>query len=419
MTGMSPYAVAMRQLEHAAELMELNPDVRRIVARTSNEIVVRFPVRMDDGRIAVFTGYRIQHSNVLGPFSGGLRLHASADIEDVRAFAMRMTWKRAVLGIPFGGAMGVIQVDPRRCSEGELERIVRRFTFALGQNIGPEYDIPAPEMNANAQIMAWVLDSYLSTVPPQQRNLCRHVVTGKPLALGGCAGRDKAPAQGLVFLLEKWTEEKGLSLAKLTFTVQGFGRVGSWAARLLARAGGTLLAVEDSSGGVFNAGGIDPEELLGFARERGTVAGFPKAATIDHDEFLRVKADLFVPAALHNQINRHTAPLLDVKLVAEGANGPTDSEGEEILAERKIEVLPDLVCNAGGALVNYFEWLQNRRSETWEVGEVDARLHRMLVAAYERVRAIAAERGVDLRTAALVEALTRLEDVYLKRGIFP
>jgi glutamate dehydrogenase (NAD(P)+) len=417
--GPSLYANVLKQYEKAADLMELDRSLRSILAATANEIVVRFPVRMDDGRIEVFTGYRVQHNNALGPFKGGIRYHPSVNIDEIRALAAWMTWKSAVAQIPFGGAKGGIQIDPAKYTPGELERITRRFTFALGDNIGPEYDIPAPDVNTNAQIMAWILDTYLMTRPPQERARCAHVVTGKPLESGGSLGRDKATGQGIVFLIERWARERGLSLSGATYIVQGFGNVGSWAARLMKRLGARLVAVQDVSATLYDPAGIDPDDLVVCAEVGRGIRGYPRAREIDSGAFVQIEADVFIPAALHNQITAETAPRLKVRLVAEGANGPTDPEGDAILQRRGIDVLPDILCNAGGVIVSYFEWLQNKRSESWELEEVDGKLRKRILGAYDRVRDTARNLETDWRTAANVVALARLEKVYRERGIFP
>ena len=350
--GTQVYENVSRQFNRAAELMNLDPDVRRILSEPMNEITVHFPAILDDGRVEMFTAYRVQHNNVLGPFKGGLRFHPGVDIDEVRALATWMTWKTAIVDLPFGGAKGGIQIDPKQFSAQELERITRRFTFALGNNIGPEFDIPAPDMNTNAQIMAWILDTYLSIIPPQERQRCHHVVTGKPVDLGGSLGRDKATGQGVVYLIERWAKDNGLDLAATTYFVQGFGNVGSW-------------------------------------------------------------------TALENQITAETAPILKVRLVAEGANGPTDTDGDRIVQERGIHILPDILCNAGGVIVSYFEWLQNKRSEFWDLDEVDSKLHKRLIRAYERVKQKSEEYATDWRTGAYIIALSRLQSVYRGRGIFP
>lgn len=416
----STYGNVTRQFDKAADLMGLDSEIRKILSKTMNEIVVNFPVKMDDGRIEVFTGYRVQHNNALGPYKGGLRFHPAVDIDEVRALATWMTWKSAIMDIPFGGAKGGIQFDPFAYSLREVERISRRFTFALGANIGPEYDIPAPDVNTNAQIMAWILDTYLSMMPPLERNRSFHVVTGKPIESGGSVGRDKATGQGVVFSIEQWAADRGFALEGATYAVQGFGNVGSWTARLLKPYGAKLLAVEDVSGAFLNRDGIDPDELCAYAKtHRGRILGYPQATCISHEAFLSTQVDILIPAAMENQITAQTAPLLNVKLVVEGANGPTDPDGDAILSERGIEVLPDILCNAGGVVVSYFEWLQNKRSESWDLEEVDAKLYKKMVSAYERVCHAAEVYATDWRTAAYIVALTRLAKTYKERGIFP
>lgn len=415
----SVYENVGKQFNKAADLMGLDPHIRRILSKTTNEISVNFPVKMDDGEIRMFTGYRVQHNNVLGPYKGGLRYHPAVDIDEVRALATWMTWKSGIVNIPFGGAKGGIQFDPCVCSFSELERITRRFTYALGCSIGPEYDIPAPDVNTNAQIMAWILDTYLSTQPPHTRQANSHVVTGKPVEAGGSLGRDKATGQGVVFTIEEWAKEKGLNLDGATYTVQGFGNVGSWASRLLKAHGAKLIAVEDATGAIANEKGIDADDLTNHVAKTGGVKGYPGAKETDHKTLLSTKADIFIPAALENQITAETAPLLQVRVVAEGANGPTDPDGDDILNKKGIDILPDILCNAGGVIVSYFEWLQNKRSEFWDLEEVDSKLHKKMVSAYARVRDTAKEIKTDWRTAAYIVALRRLEKVYKERGIFP
>ncbi len=413
------YDTVIEQFARASRLMELRPNIRSILAATMNEIVVNFPVRLDDGQVRMFTGYRVQHNNALGPFKGGLRYHPHVSLDEVRALAAWMTWKSAIAQVPFGGAKGGIQIDPTRYSAGELERITRRFTYALGDNIGPEYDIPAPDVNTNAQIMAWMLDTYLTTMPPQERGRCMHVVTGKPVESGGSLGREKATGQGVVFVIREWAADRGVDLRNVTYTVQGFGNVGSWVARLLQPTGARLVAAEDVTGAIHNAAGIDAEKLASHVRAHGGVAGFADTEAIAHDAFLSVEADIFVPAALENQITTETAPLLNVRMIAEAANGPTSPGGDAALQERGIDVIPDILCNCGGVIVSYFEWLQNKRSEFWELEEVDAKLHRRITAAYRLVRDTAERYATNWRTAAHIVALSRLEVVYSERGIFP
>jgi len=416
----SLYENVIQQLEKAANIVHSDRDICQILAATMNEIIVHFPVKLDDGQVKVFTGYRVQHNNALGPYKGGLRFHPLVDIDEVRALATWMTWKSAITHIPFGGAKGGLQINPADYTSEEIEKITRRFTFALGNNIGPEYDIPAPDVNTNPQIMAWILDTYMTTVAPNERNRCLHVVTGKPIESGGSQGRNKATGQGIVFLIEKWANDNGFNLKGAKYMVQGFGNVGSWAARLMKKNGSKLIAVEDVSGAIHNSAGIDPDDLSDYVKNHGgVVLDYPKAQPIDKEAFFSAKADIFIPAALENQITAETARLLKVKLVAEGANGPTDPDGDKVLQNRGIDVIPDILCNSGGVIVSYFEWLQNKRSEFWEMDEVDRKLHKMIIDAYERVRETARKYKVDWRTAAQIVAISKLENVYHERGIFP
>ena len=341
------------------------------------------------------------------------------DIDEVRALATWMTWKSAIVGIPFGGGKGGVQIDPFKYSQAEIERITRRFTFALGDNVGPEYDIPAPDVNTNGQIMAWFLDTYLSTVPAHERQACVHVVTGKPVEAGGSLGREKATGQGVVYCIERWAQDNKVNLNGATYFVQGFGNVGSWAARLLKGHGAKLTAAEDVTGAIANEDGIDPDDLAEYVKNNGGVGGYPQARAVDHAAFMKTHADIFIPAALENQITADTAPEVNCRLVAEGANGPTDPDGDEILFKRGIHVLPDILCNAGGVIVSYFEWLQNKRSEFWGLEEVDAKLAKTILGGYERVQRTAASYKTDWRTAAYIVALSALETVYKRRGIFP
>jgi glutamate dehydrogenase (NAD(P)+) len=414
------YENVNQQFDKAADLMGLDADIRRILSKTTNEVVVNFPVRMDDGRIEMFTGYRVQHNDVLGPFKGGLRYHPLVDLDEVRALATLMSWKGALTGIPFGGAKGGITFDPTSYAKSEIEHITRRFTYALGNNIGPEYDSVAPDVNTNPQIMAWILDTYLSTVPPHERHRCIHVVTGKPVELGGSLGRDKATGQGVVYAIQEWAKDHKFDLNGASYFVQGLGNVGSWTGRLLNPLGMKLVAVEDVSGAIYNPKGIEINELCHYVKEHDRlVKGFAKAEPVSHETFLRTKADMFILAAMENQITGKTADSLNVKLVVEGANGPTNPDGDSILQKRGIGLIPDILCNSGGVVASYFEWLQNKRSESWDLEEVDSKLKKTMVNAYVLVRDMAKKRRVDWRTAAYIVALGRLEKVYKERGIFP
>lgn len=416
-TGM--YENVLHEFNKAADKMNLDPGVRKILATTQNEIVVHFPVKMDDGSIEVFTGYRVQHNNAIGPFKGGLRYHPTVDIDAARALATWMTWKSAIAGLPYGGGKGGIQIDPSKYSKGELERITRRFTYALGDNIGPDYDIPAPDVNTNAQIMAWIADTYASSKSPSERSNNFHVVTGKPVVSGGLEGRDRATGFGVVTSIKKWAKQHDVKLKGKTYIVQGFGNVGYWAAHFMNELGAKLVAVQDHSGSIGNAKGIDPEKLLEYVKTNRGIDGFEKAKSIDSDAFWGTECDILIPAALGNQITIDNVELIKAKLVAEGANGPTDSAAEEILLEKGVFIIPDILCNSGGVIGSYFEWLQNKRAEIWDIQKVLKKLKDKVETAYDNVSQCAEKYKTDYRTAAYIVALEKLEQVYKERGVFP
>lgn len=414
------YQTVTDQFNRAADLMNLDKGVRKILAFPQNEIIVNFPVKMDDGRIDVFKGYRVQHNNILGPYKGGLRYHPTIDLDAVMGLAALMTWKTALTSLPFGGAKGGIQIDPTKYSISEIERITRRFTYALGENIGPDYDIPAPDVNTDSQMMAWMMDTYLSTKSPSQRQNNIHIVTGKPVKSGGLPGRDASTGLGVVFSIEQWAKDSKIDLRKSTYMLQGFGKVGYWAAHFLNQRGATLLAVQDSSGTIFNAKGINIEELYTYTKlNKGLVAGFSNAEPMGRMDFFKTKADIFIPAALGNQITEETAPYLNVRLIAEGANGPTNSGGEIICQEKGIQIIPDILCNSGGVIGSYFEWLQNKRQELWNLEEVNIKLENRITNAYSEVIKTSQQFKTDWRTAAYISAISKIESVYKERGIFP
>ena len=415
----NPYLVAIAQLDRAAKISGISPVVRDILSQPKNELIVNFPVRMDDGNIRLFKGYRVQHNNLLGPFKGGMRYHPQVALDDVKALAAMMTWKSALLRLPFGGGKGGIKFDPHSVSRAELQRITRRFTHALGENIGPEYDIPAPDVGTNSQTMAWMMDTYSNMVGSNQKQMVKGVVTGKPVASGGTLGRTKATGQGLVYCVLEWAEEKGFTLEGATMVVQGFGNVGSNAAVILSKLGVSMVAVGDHTGYLYNPEGLNAHKLQDHVEAHGSIAGYPGGKAITREEFFSTKADIFLPCALENQVGEAEARSLDVKLVAEGANGPCNPVGERILLDKGIDILPDVLCNAGGVTVSYFEWVQNKRSETWTEEEVDARLEVAMQRAYREVSEQARVKKCDLRIAAYSIALHRIEAVYKEREIFP
>jgi glutamate dehydrogenase (NAD(P)+) len=419
MKEFSLYRQASEQWNRAADFCNLDPEVKTILAQPKNEISINFPVRMDDGSLKLFRGYRIQHNNILGPYKGGIRFHPAVDIDEVKALALWMTFKCALVGIPMGGAKGGISVDPSKLSEGELMRMTRRFTHSLGANIGPEYDIPAPDVGTNAKVMAWIMDTYMNAHQAEDRNAQRHVVTGKSLTVGGSEGRTKATGQGLIYILQAWARTQNMDLSKQTFSVQGFGNVGSYSAILLEQLGAKLTAVQDHTGSIFNPDGISAVELMNHCNKGGKVAEFTNCEKIGHDEFFGLPVDIFIPAALEGQINETTAPKIQAKVVVEGANGPTTEEGEKILHNRGITVLPDILANSGGVTVSYFEWVQNKTSSQWLGDEVDRKLGIILSQAFDKTYKVTREMNTDFRTAAYVVGLKRLAQAYQERGIFP
>lgn len=413
------FQVIQNYLEQAAALVDVPDYIQRILNQPKNEIIVHFPVRMDDGHYRLFKGYRIQHSNILGPYKGGMRFHEAASLDDFKALAAMMTWKCALMNLPFGGAKGGIKFNPRTVSRGELQRITRRFFHALGGNIGPDYDIPAPDVGTNAQVMAWAMDTYMNTVGMVNKQGCLGVVTGKPVTSGGTFGRDKATGQGLVHCITEWATRSSTSLEGKKLIVQGFGNVGSHTAVLLSHLGVSLVAVGDHTGYSYNPEGFNVHRLQKYVEQHGSIAGYPNGKEITRDEFFRIQADIFVPAALENQVGVMEAELLQVQLVAEGANGPCSPEGEETLKRRGIEILPDVLANAGGVTVSYYEWVQNRRSEQWTLEEVEQRLEEAMRSAYQRMLVFAKNHHCDYRLACYGVALERLKHVYSEREIFP
>jgi glutamate dehydrogenase/leucine dehydrogenase len=411
--------VVQGHLERAAELVRVPEHVLTILRQPKTEIIVNFPVKMDDGRYRLFKGYRIQHSNILGPYKGGLRFHEVTSLDELKALAALMTWKCSLMGLPFGGAKGGIKFNPREVSKGELERVTRRFFHALGSNVGPDYDIPAPDVGTNEQIMAWAVDTYMNTVGTVNRTNAMGVVTGKPIATGGTPGRSKATGQGLVHCIREWAERNDFELQGKKLMVQGYGNVGSHLALLLGQLGVSLVAVGDHSGYLYNPEGFNEHRLQSFVHENGSISGYANGVKITREEFFATEADIFVPAALENQLGGAEAKLLKVKLVAEGANGPTTPEGDAVLAERGIFVIPDILANAGGVTVSYYEWVQNRRSEKWGLEEVERRLESAMRNTYQRVMDFSDKHRCDARTACYAVAVERLTQAYLERGIFP
>jgi glutamate dehydrogenase (NAD(P)+) len=413
------FKVVQDYLEIAAKVINLEPYVGTILSQPKNELIVNFPVKMDNGDVRLFKGYRVQHNNLLGPFKGGLRFHPQVSLDDVKALAAMMTWKSALMRLPFGGGKGGIKFDPNSVSAHELQKITRRFTHALGSNIGPDYDIPAPDVGTNGKTMAWMMDTYSNMVGSYQKQSMKGVVTGKPVASGGTLGRAKATGQGMVFCLIEWAKETNFQLEGSTMSVQGFGNVGSNAAVILAKLGVSTIAVGDHTGYLYNPEGFNAHKLQDHVIAHGSIAGYPGGKPISREEFFATKVDIFAPSALENQIKEAEARSLQCKVVVEGANGPTNPEGEKILLGRNIAILPDVLANSGGVTVSYYEWVQNKRSESWTEEEVDAKLEKAMVRAYREVSDFARQKKVDLRIAAYAIALQRIAAVYAEREIFP
>jgi len=409
------FDMAREQFNAAADKLNLEPGLRQILSNCKRELTVHFPVRMDDDTVRVFTGYRIEHNYARGPAKGGIRFHPQVDINEVRALAMWMTWKCAVVGIPYGGAKGGVVCDPKVLSQRELERLTRRYTSEISVVIGPERDIPAPDVNTNPQIMAWLMDTYSMhkgySVPA--------ITTGKPLAIGGSEGRNEATARGCHYTIREAARVLGLNLKGATAVVQGFGNAGAASARFLAEEGAKVIAVSDSRGGVFNGNGLNPWELIRFKQETGSVVGAPKTEPITNAELLELECDILVPAALEKQLTGKNAPRVKAKLIAEDANGPTTPEADRIFREKGILVIPDILANAGGVTVSYFEWVQDLMAFFWTVDEINARLETIMTRAFRDVKSMADEHNVDMRTAANMLAIKRVADATRIRGIYP
>jgi glutamate dehydrogenase (NAD(P)+) len=410
----------MQQFNKTADAIDLNPNIRKILSITNNEIILHFPVKMDTGEVKIFTGYRVQHNNALGPYKGGLRYHPTVDVEDAKALAMWMTWKTSLAGLPYGGAKGGIQIDPREYSIGELERITRRFTYALGENIGPEHDIPAPDVNTNEQTMAWMADTFMSTKSSSERSRNQHVVTGKPVGSGGLEGRNRSTGYGVYLTIKLLYQSKGESLKGKRFIVQGFGNVGYWTSHFLTNDGAILLAVQDAHATIINNEGISVTDLFEHSKPRkGSIQGFDGAEEMDPASFFGLACDILIPAALGNQITVENAYLVKAEVVAEGANGPIDTEGEAVLLQNGITIIPDILCNSGGVIGSYFEWLQNRNGELWQLDEVMLKLDKKITEVFRKVEKVVEDEKTDWRTAAYVLAIRRIETAYVQRGIFP
>ncbi len=411
----NPWEVAQRQFDLAADRLSLDPGLRRVLREPRRELTVHFPVKMDDGSVQVFTGYRVQHNVGRGPAKGGIRYHQDVSLDEVKALAMWMTWKCAVVAIPYGGGKGGVIVDPKKLSLKEIEALTRRFTTEIEVLIGPERDIPAPDVNTNAQVMAWMMDTYSMhagyTVPG--------VVTGKPISLGGSEGRNEATARGAVYCIVEAADQLGMDLKRARVAVQGFGNAGSIAARLIADEGSSVVAVSDSTGGIQRPDGLDIDRVIAWKNEHGTVQGFPGARDVTNADVLEVDCDILIPAALENQITARNARAISAKVIAEAANGPTTPEADEILFDRGVFMIPDILCNAGGVTVSYFEWVQDLNRDHWSERIVNAKLKDIMVRAFGETLHLAHQEEVNMRTGAYLLAVQRVADATSMRGLYP
>jgi glutamate dehydrogenase (NAD(P)+) len=406
---------ATSQLDTVAARLGLEPSIHERLRHPRRALVVSIPAQMDDGRTEVFVGYRVHHNTALGPTKGGVRYHPEVSLGEVSALAMLMSWKCAIVGLPYGGAKGGVRCDPSRMSVRELEHMTRRYTAEIMLVIGPDLDIPAPDLGTNEQTMAWMMDTYSMT----QGRTVPGVVTGKPLLVGGSAGRREATGRGIVYVLYQAARRLGQELKGRRVVVQGFGNVGGVAARLLWREGCVVVGVGDVRGGAYNSRGLDVRQLEGHVAESGTVSGFAGGDAVKGTELLELPCDILIPAALGSQIRGDNADRIKANLIAEGANGPTTPEADAILRDRGVTVIPDILCNAGGVVVSYFEWVQGLQYYFWRESEITARLQEIMTRAFNRVWAIAQKEGTDLRTAALMEGVRRVSEGFKLRGLYP
>ena len=412
---LNPFRIAQIQFDMAAEYLKLDPGLRQILRTPKRVMEVSIPVKMDNNQVKVFTGFRVQHNVSRGPAKGGLRYHPGVTLDEVKALAAWMTWKTATVNLPYGGAKGGIICDPKRMSKGELERMTRRYAAEIQPIIGPEVDIPAPDVYTDAQTMAWIMDTYAMTVGHASPG----VVTGKPVSIGGSEGRNEATGRGCLYVIEEACKAKKISLRGATVAIQGFGNVGSAVARLFAEKKAKIVAISDSRGGVHNPRGIDPLRAMRYKERSGTVVGMPGASRLSNDELLALKCDILVPAALENVITLHNADQIKAKIVAEAANGPTTPHADEVLSRKGVFVIPDILANAGGVTVSYFEWAQDLQGFFWQVQEVNSKLEFVMKRAFNDVYETMRKFHVYPRAAAYILAVGRVAEATTVRGLFP
>ena len=410
----NPLDAVARRFDRAAALLELDPGMAHLLRRAERQVTVAVPVQMDDGRLELFTGHRVLHNSARGPGKGGIRFDTHVTLEEVTALAAWMTWKCAVVDIPFGGAKGGVLCDPLTMSVGELERLTRRYTANIIKTLGPDSDVPAPDVNTNERVMAWVMDTYSMHVG----HTVTGVVTGKPVEMGGSLGRREATGRGVMLVTKEALAHLGMPVAGTTVAVQGFGNVGSAAAQLLAREGCRIVAIGDRTGARHDAAGFDVADAIAWVRRHGTLEGYGRGDPLTNAELLELEVDVLVPAALESVITTRNASRIRARIIVEGANGPTTAAADDLLAERGIFVVPDILANAGGVTVSYFEWVQNRAAFAWSEDVVNDRLREIMTRSFREVLALALERSVDLRTAAYMLAIGRVASVQRLRGIY-
>lgn len=410
----NPFEDMMSRFDRAAELLDLEPGLYKILRSAEKEITLSVPIMMDNGELEVFTGYRVLHNTSRGPAKGGIRFDENVNLDEVKALAAWMTWKCAVVSIPFGGAKGGVICDPLKLSVGELERLTRRYTAGLINTLGPDSDVPAPDVNTNERVMAWVMDTYSM----HMRHTVTAVVTGKPVEMGGSLGRREATGRGCMLVTLAALEHLGISVKGTTVAVQGFGNVGSTVARLLQEQGCTVVAVGDRSGALYNAKGIDVVHAVQYVQEHRSLEGYSEGDRITNEELLTLDVDVLVPAALENVITRKNAAKVRAKIICEGANGPTTAPADAILDEQGVFVIPDILANAGGVTVSYFEWVQDRSGYFWTLNTVNERLQRIMQTGFHDVLALSNRHKVNMRTAAYMLAISRVATVHRLRGIY-
>ena len=406
--------MAIQQFDLAAEKLGVDPNVARRLRRPDRALIVSVPTRMDNGGVKVFTGYRVQHNDVLGPFKGGIRYHPAVNLGEVAALAMWMTWKCSLVGLPLGGAKGGIACDPAELSRHELQSMTRRFTAEIINVIGPEVDVPAPDMGTNEQVMAWIMDTYSQ----HKGHAVPEIVTGKPVAIGGTLGRREATGRGVVYMILEAAKHLNINLSQCTAVVQGFGNVGSVAVKELANIGVKVIGVSDRTGGFVDEKGLPVEKLLELADKNHSLEGCPYGDKISNEELLELKCDVLVPAALEMQITKANAAKIHCRILAEGANGPTTPDADTILRENGIFLIPDILANAGGVVVSYFEWVQDLQNFFWNEVEVNSKLREILVKSFHEVLGMSEKHGVDMRLAALMIGIDRVTRAMLWRGLY-